>query len=147
MEEKTQLCVFDVGSVDFGTKQFRQEHEVVVVDPDHVVVGYDGGNFVGKEAVSLVVGHPGVFVKVDLARVVVEKRPENGVGEAVVVQSQRFRQRKMGMQLNLLIKSERTLCCSFSGISNPGQPNHWKLVDFLRPWSAVTKPPEDMEYW
>lgn len=34
---------------------------------------------------------------------------------------------------------------SFSGISRPGQPYHWKVVDLDRPLSPLTKPPEDME--
>lgn len=51
------------------------------------------------------------------------------------------------MQLNLFIKSSRTRGISASGTSRPGQPNHLKFFDFLRPESADTRPPEDIAYW
>lgn len=71
--------------VDEAAKKHRQKHEVVVLDPDHVArleLGTDG---LGEAEVGLAVGVPVCLLEVHLAGVVVEERPENGVGEAVVV--------------------------------------------------------------
>jgi hypothetical protein len=53
----------------------REEHEVVVVDPDEITVLYVLDDRLGKEVVYFLVCGPGGLVKGDFAGMVVEERP------------------------------------------------------------------------
>jgi hypothetical protein len=70
---------------DDGSEEHRQEHQVVVLNPDHVASLDHSSDDVGKPHVGFSVGEPVGGVKVHLSRVVVEQWPEDRVGEAWVV--------------------------------------------------------------
>lgn len=57
----------------------RHEHQVVVVDPDHVIILYVFRNSLCEQTVGFGVCIPGRLVKGDLTGVVVEKRPHDFV--------------------------------------------------------------------
>ena len=76
MEEEADLDVL-LGVADEFAQHLGEQHQVVVVDPDHVVVLYIGGDSLGKEGVDFVVGGPGGLVEGDLTGVVVEEGPED----------------------------------------------------------------------
>jgi hypothetical protein len=67
---------------DDGPEQHREKHEVVVLHPNNVSGLDHGGDDVGEPHVGLAVGEPVFAVKVHLSGVVVEQRPQDGVGEA-----------------------------------------------------------------
>ena len=67
------------GAVDDTTEEHGEEHEVVVLDPNHAILPDLGADCLGKFEVDLTVGEPVGLVKVHFARVVVEERPEDGV--------------------------------------------------------------------
>jgi hypothetical protein len=58
---------------------------MVVLNPDHSARGDLLANDLGKAEVGLSVSEPILLVKIHFAGVVVEQRPEDGVGEAVIV--------------------------------------------------------------
>lgn len=60
-------------------EHLRQQHQVVVVDPDEVSVLYLLGDGLGEETVRFLVGFPGGLVERDLAGVVVKERPQDGI--------------------------------------------------------------------
>lgn len=72
-------------SVNHAAKEHRQEHEVVVLNPDHGARLELRLDSLGELEVGLAVGEPILLVEVHLTRVVMEKRPKDGVGETVVV--------------------------------------------------------------
>lgn len=59
-------------------QEAREEHEMVVVDPDEVASFGGGGDDVGEDAVYLFIRLPGGIFEVD-AGLVVEDWPEDGV--------------------------------------------------------------------
>jgi hypothetical protein len=71
--------------VDQPAEEHGEEHEVVVLDPDHAAGLDDLLDGEGELEVRLAVREPVRLVKVHLAGVVVEEGPEDRVGEAVVV--------------------------------------------------------------
>lgn len=71
VEEEGDLDVL-LAVTNLLTKHGRQEHQVVVVDPDEVTVLDILGNSFSKEAVGFLVGVPSRLVEGDFARVVVE---------------------------------------------------------------------------
>lgn len=78
MQEETNLYVFP-RIPDLSSQHGRQEHEVVVVHPNHVSVLNVRSHCFGKEQIGLIECIVCLFVKGDLSRVVVEERPEDGI--------------------------------------------------------------------
>lgn len=74
VQEEAELDVL-LGRANLLAEHGRQEHQVVIVDPDEIVVLHVCGNSLGEEAVGLGVCIPGRLVEGDLTRVVMEKRP------------------------------------------------------------------------
>jgi hypothetical protein len=68
-----------LGLGDLLAQHLRQQHQVVVVYPNKVSVLHILDDFLGKEPIDLAVGRPGRLIERDLAGVVVEKGPEDGV--------------------------------------------------------------------
>ncbi|KAG1090440.1 hypothetical protein G6F40_013130 [Rhizopus arrhizus] len=66
-------------------QQRTERDQVVVVDPDDVVLAQQRGELVGEQRVDLVVGLAGATVVVDQVQAEVQQRPQRAVGEAVVV--------------------------------------------------------------
>lgn len=60
-------------------QHLRKQHQVVVVDPNHVAILHILDDCLGEQPVNLLIGRPRRFVKSDLSRVVVEKWPEDRV--------------------------------------------------------------------
>ena len=84
VEEESKLDVaFRVANL--LSEHCWEQHQVVVVDPNEVVVLYVLCDCLGKEAVGFAVGVPCRFIERNLTRMVVEQRPENRVcGQSVV---------------------------------------------------------------
>jgi len=84
VEEESKLDVaFRVANL--LSEHCWEQHQVVVMDPDEVIVLYVLCDCLGKETVGFAIGVPRRFIKGDLTRMVVEKRPENRVcGRSVV---------------------------------------------------------------
>ena len=78
MEEEADLDVL-LGVAELLTQHGRHEHKVVVVDPDHIVVLDIFCNSLCEEAIGLCVSLPCGLVEGDLTRVVMEKRPHDGI--------------------------------------------------------------------
>jgi len=70
---------FDVSFrvANFFSDHGGHKHEVVVVNPDQVIILNIAGNGFGKETVDLLVGIPSRFVKGDFTRVIMQKSPED----------------------------------------------------------------------
>ena len=83
VEEETELDVA-LGVADLFAEHSGQKHEMVVVDPDQIVVLYVLCDLLCEQAVGLLVGIPCGLVEGDLTRVVVEEGPEDGVCRAAV---------------------------------------------------------------
>lgn len=64
---------------DDGAEGHGEEHEVVVLYPDHAVLAQLGADGLCKFEVDMAVGEPVGLVKVHFAGVVVEEGPEDGV--------------------------------------------------------------------
>lgn len=84
VKEEADLDVL-LGVTNLLAQHGRHEHQVVVVDPDHIVVLDVLCNSLREQAVGLGVSFPGRLVKGDLSGVVVEKRPHDGVCELLLV--------------------------------------------------------------
>ena len=67
------------GWADDGPEGHGEEHEVVVLDPDHAVLAQLGADGLCEFEVDMAVGEPVGLVKVHFAGVVVEEGPEDGV--------------------------------------------------------------------
>lgn len=76
VEEETKLDVA-LGVADFFAEHSRQKHEMVVVDPDQIVVLYVLCDFLCEQTVGFLVGFPCGFVEGDLTGVVMEEGPED----------------------------------------------------------------------
>lgn len=81
-----ERCVQEEGNLDillrvsnFFTQHLGKQHQVVVVDPDEISVLYIVRNSLRKQSVHLAVCAPGPLIECDLAGVVVEEGPENGI--------------------------------------------------------------------
>jgi hypothetical protein len=74
-----------VSAWEHPAEEHGKEHKVVVLDPDHVARTCLLADSFGEIEICLAIREPILFVKVHLARVVMEEGPEDGVGEAVVV--------------------------------------------------------------
>ena len=81
MQEEAELDVarWVVKFLELFAQHSRHEHKVVVVNPDKVVILDVLRDLLGKDTVGLAIRIPGRFVEGDLAGVVMEQRPENGV--------------------------------------------------------------------
>ena len=72
-------------TVDERAKEHGEEHQVVILNPNHGARRELCHDSLGEGHVGLAVREPVLVFEVHLAGVVVEERPEDGVGEAVVV--------------------------------------------------------------
>lgn len=78
MKEKANFDVlFRVAN--FFAEHLREEHQVVIMDPDEIAVLNVLDDGFGEKTVDFLVGGPGGLVKGDLTRMVVEKRPKDRV--------------------------------------------------------------------
>jgi hypothetical protein len=82
VQEETELDVA-LGVADFLAEHGGQKHEMVVVDPDQIVVLHIFCDFLCKQTVGFLVGFPCGLVEGDLTGVVVEEGPEDRVYRAV----------------------------------------------------------------
>ena len=82
MEEEAKLDVA-LRVANFFAKHGRQKHEMVVVDPDQIVILNILGNLLCEQAVGLAVGVPCGLVEGDLTGVVMEEGPKDRVCQAV----------------------------------------------------------------
>jgi F420-0:gamma-glutamyl ligase len=74
VEEEANLDVL-LAVADLLAQHLREQHQVVVVDPDHISVLDVANDRLGKEAVDLAVCAPCRLVERDLTGMVVEERP------------------------------------------------------------------------
>lgn len=73
------------GALVEGAEEHREEHQMVVLHPDHAARLELLHDRLRKRKVRLPIREPILLVEIHLTRVVVEEGPQNGVGEAVVV--------------------------------------------------------------
>jgi hypothetical protein len=78
VEEKADTDVL-LGGGDLLAEHLGEQHQVVIVDPDKVVILHILEDGLGEETVDFLVGSPGGLVKGDLTGVVVEEGPEDRV--------------------------------------------------------------------
>lgn len=76
MQKETNADVALAQLAELLAQQLRQQHEVVVMDPDQIALASFVGNRLGKETVGLAVGVPGRLVEHDLTGVVVQEGPQ-----------------------------------------------------------------------
>ena len=89
VKEETDLDVL-LGVANLLAEHLWEQHEMVIVHPDHVAVLHVFDHGLGKEAVDLAVGGPGGLVERDFSWVVVEEWPEDGVCELVSMAFQKY---------------------------------------------------------
>lgn len=95
VQEEANLDVL-LGVADFLAKHLRQQHQMVVVNPDQIAILNVLDDSLGKQAVDFAVSGPCALVKCDFTGVVVEKRPENRVCEKGLVVSRARKYRGKG---------------------------------------------------
>jgi len=78
MEEEANLDIL-FRFTDLLTEHLREEHQMVVMNPNKVTILHVLDNGLGEEAVDFLICGPGGLVECDLTRVVMEKRPEDRV--------------------------------------------------------------------
>ena len=78
VQEESYLHVLGLVTELFAQHR-RQQHQVIVVNPDEVVVLNMLCKLFGEDAVRIAICNPSVLVKADLTGMVVEKRPQDGV--------------------------------------------------------------------
>lgn len=71
VQEETNLDVL-LGFTDLFAQHLREQHEVVVVDPDQIPILYFLGDGFGEKPVGFLVGLPCRFVEGNFTGVVVE---------------------------------------------------------------------------
>lgn len=71
VEEESELDVA-LGVSNLFSEHGRKQHEMVIVNPDKIIVLHVLGNGLGEQAVRFTVGVPGRLVKRNLTGVVVE---------------------------------------------------------------------------
>lgn len=76
VKEEANLDVLD-SITQLFPEHGRHEHEVIIMDPDQVVILDGFRDLSGKDPVCVAVGDPRTLVKADLARVVMEQRPQD----------------------------------------------------------------------
>ena len=76
VEEETELDVA-LRVADLFAQHSGQKHEMVVVDPDQIVILHIFCDLFREQTVGLLVGIPSGFVEGDLTGVVVEEGPED----------------------------------------------------------------------
>lgn len=74
MQEESDLDVL-LSLANGLTKQPRQNHQMIILNPDKVAIFYDIGDFGGEFLVCCEVCFPSQFVKVDFSGVVMEEWP------------------------------------------------------------------------
>lgn len=79
VEEEADLDVVNASILggNLLAKHLRQEHEVIVVNPDEVIVLDVLGDLLCKLAVGVLVGSPVGLVKGDVGRVVMKDSPQD----------------------------------------------------------------------
>lgn len=78
MKEEADLDVL-LGLPNFLAQHLRQQHEMIVVDPDQIPILSLARNSPGKEPVRIPIRIPRRLIEGDLTRVVVEERPEDRI--------------------------------------------------------------------
>ena len=78
MEEEAKLDIL-LRLPNLFAQHSWQKHQMVVMDPDHVIVIDICCNCFRKKAVRFSVRVPGGLVEGDFTRMVMEERPKNGV--------------------------------------------------------------------
>jgi len=76
VEEEAELDVA-LRVANLFAQHSRQKHEMVVVNPDQIVVLYILCDLLCEQTIGFLVGIPGRLVEGDLTRVVVEEGPED----------------------------------------------------------------------
>lgn len=76
VEEETELDVA-LGGANLFAEHSGQKHEMVVVDPNQIVVLHVLCDLLCEQAVGFLVGIPCGLVEGDLTRVIVEEGPED----------------------------------------------------------------------
>lgn len=84
MKEEADLDVL-LGVADLLAEHLGKQHQVVIVDPDHISVLDILDNLLCEQAVDLAVSSPGGLVEGDLTGVVVEEGPEDRVCEEALM--------------------------------------------------------------
>lgn len=64
-----------LGLSNFLSEHLRKQHEVIVVDPDHIVVLHVGRDGARKLSVDFLIRLPCFAIEVDVAWMVVEQGP------------------------------------------------------------------------
>lgn len=77
MQEPTNLDVLLGNLSEHG----GQQHQMIILDPDKIAILDNLSNGFSKQAIDLLICLPPFFVERDLSRMVVEKRPENTIGD------------------------------------------------------------------
>lgn len=78
VQKESNLDVLYAGT-ELLSQHGRHQHQVVVVDPNDVVVLDLLCHLASKDAIRISICHPGILVKRNLAGVVVEEGPQNGI--------------------------------------------------------------------
>lgn len=86
VQEETKLDVL-LGLADFLAEHGREQHQMVIMDPNEVVVLNVGRDSLGEETVRFGVGVPGRLVKRDFTGMVVEEGPHDGIYKVVMLAS------------------------------------------------------------
>jgi hypothetical protein len=78
VQEEAKFDILLLGSNQIS-QQGREQHQVVVMNPDHIVVLDIGGNGFGKKPVGFLICVPSFVVKGDFARMIMKQWPQNRV--------------------------------------------------------------------
>lgn len=140
VQEPPDLDVLQVLFLDLDPQHLRDQHQMVVVHPDQVVVVHDLGNLVGERLVGLVVRQPRILVEIDLARVVMEQRPQDRVAEPVVVQVRDLVGQENGHRVELLQQILLHLLLLVVRDLQPGPSEPLKSICLLQPLQRRHQP-------
>ena len=75
MEEESDFDVFLVSFGYFFAEQTREDHQMIILDPNEIIIFDDIGDILGKYKVCFSICIPDFFVKVSLSRMVMEEWP------------------------------------------------------------------------
>jgi hypothetical protein len=76
-EANLDILLWVFGLLEKLTKHRWHEHQMIILDPHHIIVLNILGDFFCKQAIGLGIGMPGRLVKGDFAGMVVKERPED----------------------------------------------------------------------
>lgn len=111
----------------------REQHQVVVLDPYAVARAQHRAHGLGKALVRLAVRQPVFLVKVHLAGVVVEERPEDRVREAIVVPLGKLVRNPHGLALVLFAQRRLDVGDAAQRHTQPWPADPRKVHGFLCP--------------